>query len=139
MGYISVPATTKHVHWINLIPYPNGTFERGVHWVYLVKSNYSGLYKIGWTSDVKQRMRELPTDQRRVMLGPFRLIHTIATNSGRYLELQLHLLFSHRHSVQEWFRLTESDVDWFIELGDELPEGIPLETDIVPPLALPVE
>jgi hypothetical protein len=137
MSYITTPSTTHRVKWVNLIPYPMGKFMRGVHWVYLVRSKYSGMYKIGWTTNIKQRMADLPLDQHRIMLGPFRLVHTIATNSGRYLELQLHLLFAHRHSVAEWFRLTDADVDWFIALGGELPEGIPLTTDIVPPLAEP--
>lgn len=136
MGYKSVPQTRHKVKWVNLIPYPREKYQHGVHWVYLVQSKYSGMYKIGWTSDVKRRMATLPEDQRHVMLGPFRLIHTIATDCGRYLELQLHLLFAHRHSTQEWFRLTNADVDWFIALGDTLPSGIPVETDIVPPLAL---
>lgn len=139
MGYAATPNTSKAVRWVNLIPYPTAKYERGIHWVYIVKSKYSGLYKIGWTTDVKQRMAELPLDQRRVMLGPFRLTHTIATNCGRYLELQLHLLFSHRHSVREWFRLTDTDIEWLIALGDELPEGIPVKIDIVPPLVGPMD
>ena len=138
MAYITTPHTSHGVRWVNLIPYPKGKYQRGIHWVYLVRSKYSGMYKIGWTDDVARRMTELPLDQRRVMLGPYRLIHAIATNCGRYLELQLHLLFSHRHNVAEWFRLTDTDVEWIIALGSELPEGIPINIDIVPPLAEPV-
>ena len=123
------------VKWINLIPYPERTgYTIGAHMVYLVSAPLADLHKIGWTADIRQRMDVLAHDQHDIP-GPFKLLHTIDTDCGRYLERQLHLLFHHRHSIREWFRLTRADVQWIKDLGCELPDGIPLRADVVPPLA----
>lgn len=126
-----------NIKWVNLIPYPKDKYQHGDHLVYLIYAPSSRVYKIGWTIDIKQRIKELPrsVDQGRWVRPPYRLIHVIYTNSGRYLERQLHLLFAHRVNDHEWFYLTRHDVEWIINLGDLLPDGIPVNTDIVPPLA----
>ena len=126
----------SHVKWVNLIPYPDRKgYSTGAHFVYLVHAPLADLHKIGWSADVRERMKKLERDQSRDVTGPFKLIHTIETDSGTYLERQLHLLFRHRHSVREWFRLTRADVEWIKKLGCILPDGIPMRADVVPPLA----
>lgn len=123
------------VQWINLIPYPNRRdYATGDHVVYLVYASSADLYKIGWTEALKERMWRMNQDQRDIP-GPFKVVHSIRTESGRYLERQLHLLFAHRHSIREWFRLTSADVQWIRHLGHNLPKGIPIGADVVPPLA----
>lgn len=125
------------VKWVNLIPVPRDNYKWGAHTVYLVYAPRTGVYKIGWSSRVDARVRALQQDrlQQAIATPPYRLVHTIDTLRGRFLERQLHLLFAHRHIAQEWYRLTKHDVDWIIELGDYLEFGIPLHVDIVPPLA----
>ncbi len=124
------------IKWVNLIPYPNHRdYAQGNHWVYLLHSRATDLYKIGATDDIRLRMRTVVRDNANDVPGPYRLVHSIWTNSGFYLERQLHLLFRHRHSVREWYRLTKADVRWICALGDTLPDGIPLRTDVIPPLA----
>lgn len=123
------------IKWINLIPYPTRKgYPVGNHTVYLIYAASLDLHKIGWTEDFHARMLNIERDQHDIP-GPFKVIHTIATDSGPYLERQLHLLFRHRHSIREWFRLTRSDVAWIKKLGHKLPDGIPVRVDIVPPLA----
>jgi hypothetical protein len=127
------------IKWVNLIPVPEDKYKWGDHTVYIIHAPYGGLYKIGWTArfDVRVRLRELETEENQVRIAvpPYKLIHAIGTSRGRYLERQLHLLFGHRHISQEWYRLTKPDVRWIIDLGIELEYGIPLYTDIIPPLA----
>jgi hypothetical protein len=123
------------IKWVNLIPYPNHKgYAVGNHVVYLVYAASFDLHKIGWTEDLKERLKTMERDQRDIP-GPYKAIHTIETDSGPYLERQLHLLFRHHHSVREWFRLTKADVQWIRKLGISLPNGIPLRADVVPPLA----
>lgn len=125
----------SNIKWVNLIPYPRRTdYARGFHTVYLVYAKHADLYKIGWTNDLQYRLRHLEMCQRDIP-GPYNLVHSIDTSCGRYLERQLHLLFAHRHSIREWFRLTRADVAWFIALGTSLPNGISPKEDVVPPLA----
>jgi hypothetical protein len=125
----------SRIRWVNLIPYPNRVdYPVGKHCVYLVYAGRADLYKIGWTSDLHQRLLDLPKHQRDIP-GPYRLVHSIETECGRFLERQLHLLFHHRHSIREWYRLTRMDVAWFIALGTSLPDGISTKADVVPPLA----
>jgi hypothetical protein len=125
------------IKWVNLIPVPEDKYRWGAHTVYLVHAPRDSMYKIGWSERVETRMRALEKDrsQTRIATPPYRLIHTIDTSRGRYLERQLHLLFAHRHIAQEWYRLTKPDVQWIIDLGTVLEYGIPLYLDIVPPLA----
>lgn len=123
------------VKWVNLIPFPQRhDYSYGSHVVYLVYSPISDLYKIGWSADLRERMKNLQRDQHDIP-GPYKLIHTTETDCGRYLERQLHLIFAHRHSIREWYRLARADVRWIVNLGERLPNGIPLRADVVPPLA----
>lgn len=127
----------SHIKWVNLIPVPRDNYKWGAHTVYLVHAPRDDIYKIGWSSHVGARMIELQTEpsQTRIATPPYRLIHTIDTLRGRFLERQLHLIFAHRHIFQEWYRLTRADVRWIIDLGDNLEYGVPLNADVVPPLA----
>lgn len=125
------------IKWVNLIPVPSDKYKWGAHTVYLVYAPHNDVHKIGWSERVQARLRALQKEpqQLRIATPPYRLIHTIDTHRGRYLERQLHLLFAHRHIAGEWYRLTKHDVEWIINLGDFLEYGIPLHVDIVPPLA----
>ena len=127
----------SNVKWVNLIPLPRDNYKWGTHTVYLVHAPRSELYKIGWSERAEKRVLKLQHEQRQLEIAtpPYRIIHTIDTLRGRYLERQLHLLFAHRHIANEWYRLTRSDAQWIIDLGDELDYGIPLDADVVPPLA----
>lgn len=125
------------IKWVNLIPIPNDKYIWGDHTVYLVYAPRDDLHKIGWSSDVVHRLPDLQGDSRQIQIAtpPYKLIHTISTSRGRFLERQFHLLFAHRHIAGEWYRLTKADVGWIVDLGKELEYGIPLYADVVPPLA----
>jgi hypothetical protein len=125
------------IKWVNLIPVPQDKYVWGDHTVYLVHSPRSGIHKIGWTTKIEMRLKALEQDSRQLEIArlPYKLIHTMETTRGRFLERQLHLLFAHRHIQGEWYRLTVHDVEWIINLGTKLEGGIPLYADIVPPLA----
>lgn len=121
------------VTWVNLIPYPERK-RIAIGVVYVVSAPLAGLHKIGWSANLHQRLVTLGQSEHDIP-GPFKLIHTIDTGCGDYLERQLHMLFRHRYNVREWFRLTRSDVQWIKSLGSVLSDGIPVTADVVPPLA----
>lgn len=72
-------------------------------WVYLIEANIEGLYKIGFTSDLERRMKEL---------RPSAVLMTIRTSKPRIVEKNLHKEYQHaRLAGTEYFRLLPHEVE----------------------------
>lgn len=82
-------------------------------YVYLLQSG--PFYKIGVSTNVKRRVRELST------LPPFNInvICTIPSENRYELEGNLHTRFSDKHINGEWFELEPSDVAYIKGLANE--------------------
>lgn len=81
-------------------------------WVYLVEG--AGLYKIGVTVDLENRMNGLQA-QSPVRL---RLIHSIKSRRYREVEKYFHRVFENTRKHYEWFALFDSDVRQIMAYGD---------------------
>lgn len=86
--------------------------------VYLLQSP-TGLYKIGKTADINNRLRTF-----NVKL-PFEVEyrHIIRTSDRHALESELHLKYHHRRVNGEWFDLTDSDVAEICAIQDAPLDG----------------
>jgi hypothetical protein len=91
---------------------------RSIHGaVYLAQGtgSYYGLHKIGFTTHLPQRLKQLKKEY-----GAVRLVHQIWADDPRYLETQLHRLFSSQRKQArigtEWFYLSPEQIQWFRSL-----------------------
>jgi len=85
-------------------------------YVYLAKAN--GLYKIGMSTDLSERLRVL-----RGKYSDMQCLWLIATKDqrqGQCLERAIHILFAEKHVCpsflplgKEWFALTSADIERF--------------------------
>lgn len=80
------------------------------YYVYVICSD-EGLYKIGYSKNPTERMRQLQVSIPHKLT----LIHDIMTTQPKLLEKQLHEAYSHKHVRGEWFALSEYDI---IEIKD---------------------
>ena len=77
-------------------------------WVYFIEANIEGLFKIGITSDLDRRMKEL---------RPSAVLTTIRTSRSRIVEKNLHEQYQHaRLAGSEYFRLLPHEVASITEL-----------------------
>ena len=77
-------------------------------WVYLIEANIEGLFKIGITSDLDRRMKEL---------RPSAILTTIRTSRSRTVEKDLHEQYQHaRLAGTEYFRLLPHEVERITEI-----------------------
>ncbi len=76
-------------------------------YVYLMQ--FGTEYKIGTSSNVERRFRELKTQ----MPYEGKIIHTIQTGDPEGIEAYWHGYFSDNRLKGEWFKLTASDVKYF--------------------------
>ena len=87
-------------------------------WVYFLAAD-NGLTKIGCTSNINQRMRQLTN------LLPLKtnLVLTLETENCTEWEKFFHDLFETRREDGEWFRLNQEDIDmtrkWIWLLGND--------------------
>ena len=79
-------------------------------YIYLIKNNDSGLFKIGITKDLKRRFRQLETQSgcslRLVFAGLFLDDDTPVNET----EKVLHNKYKDRKKIGEWFNLTREDI-----------------------------
>lgn len=77
--------------------------------VYLVGAS-NGLTRIGWTTNIKQRLSTLGTS------SPFKLhlLHVIETEQAPSLERRLHEQFKASRNNGEWFSLTPGEIEAMI-------------------------
>lgn len=73
--------------------------------VYFVKAPISGLVKIGKTSDLNQRLRQLRWEHDEL-----EFLHSIESDDVVSLEKQMHKHFEDKRIVGEWFDLKEEDL-----------------------------
>lgn len=82
---------------------------KGNSGVYILKALEGNLYKIGASSQVNKRRRQVNLTQRRCTL-----VHVIETNDMFHLEAYLHRVFVRRRHQEpehrEWFNLRIDDV-----------------------------
>lgn len=81
--------------------------------VYIIREDYTGRYKIGKTKKLDARLKLFNVDL------PFEveLVHSIHTQNCDETERLLHEHFAHKRVNGEWFDLTEEDIAW-IKLGN---------------------
>lgn len=74
--------------------------------------------KIGYTSDINQRIRQLETASPTGIL----LVFSKETNDAYKIEQALHKKYAYKNSNLEWFRLTEEDIVDIINLVNHYTE-----------------
>ncbi len=84
-------------------------------YVYLMKSETTGLYKIGLSIDPDRRRLQLQTDLKE----PVILIHSIKTNDMKELEALLHIEFRNKWHHNEWFMLSGADAEQLKTVTDD--------------------
>jgi len=67
-------------------------------------------YKIGYTKDLMRRLKELETGNP----GILNIIKYFETKWGRKLESAMHRFFKTSNTKGEWFDLSHSDINGFI-------------------------
>lgn len=87
--------------------------HKKIGFVYLMCSE-TGLYKIGRSKAPSNRMKEL-NKQFPVKIW---LIHFFKSNVYIQVEKYLHDKFSIQRKGDEWFSLSQKDIDWFCSLAD---------------------
>ncbi len=75
-------------------------------YVYFIKRESDGLYKIGIAKNIENRMRKLRQKNKCEM----ELVHFIKADNMGYHEKKYHKQFSAKNVIGEWFRLTEKDI-----------------------------
>lgn len=79
--------------------------QRCSAFVYLIHSPASGLFKIGTTKNIKTRFKDLRT-------GDPSLVLLAAISASSLFESWLHAQFQGCRVTGEWFKLSESAVQW---------------------------
>lgn len=75
--------------------------------IYLIQHKDLPEYtKIGYTSDINQRIRQLETASPTGVL----LVFSKETKDAYRIEQALHKKYAYKNSNLEWFRLTEEDI-----------------------------
>ena len=82
----------------------------------LIKIKDKNKYKIGLTSNLKQRISSLSNQ------NPFeiKLITAIENNDIYKLESELHKKFADKNIKGEWFELSQKDVDYIKRIEDDI-------------------
>ena len=77
--------------------------------VYLMKNEEHGVFKIGFSDDVEKRRRNIEGE----IPIPFiiEIVQAWETYHFTKLESALHKLFADKHVKGEWFRLSQTDVE----------------------------
>lgn len=74
-------------------------------YVYILKADF-GVYKIGRTKDLERRLRDF-----RIFPKEFELVHSIACEDEVKVEKELHERYKDKKVRNEWFELTDSDIE----------------------------
>jgi hypothetical protein len=81
-----------------------GRGDKTYAYVYIMGMG-DGLFKVGWTFNVQQRLKEFLTSNPLV-----KLVHAEHVTDARRREKFLHDRFNSKWVAGEWFRLTDEDV-----------------------------
>jgi hypothetical protein len=74
--------------------------------IYLIQQAGSDLYKIGISKHTKKRLKEHQTGNG----NPLQIITNVECKFPYKVETSLHNLWSFKHTIGEWFELTNEDV-----------------------------
>lgn len=89
--------------------------ERESGWVYLIKPVGHNIYKIGYTTNLEQRLK-----QNSKKIGkPVEYVHFFHTDNCQYAEQEVHAMFRNSHLVSEWYTLSDEEVSKFKGLGGQ--------------------
>lgn len=91
--------------------------------VYVLK-NDEGFYKIGYSKNVKKRIKELETANS----GNLYLIKEFKTKYAAKIEARLHSYFKFQQINREWFDLSIEDLNKILELCESYHNSLKLIT-----------
>jgi predicted GIY-YIG superfamily endonuclease len=80
--------------------------------IYLIQAENTNKYKIGYSRNPHQRLKQLQTANGEGLL----LLKEFKTEFATKLEKQLHRYYLNKQTLGEWFQLDEEDVQKFISL-----------------------
>lgn len=103
------PGWEKYIGKWDPTPYA-GPDRKG--FVYLLQTQ-SGLCKIGWTKSVMSRVRQLQCGNPEPLL----LLHHFRSENAQRDERKLHRLFAYKLVRNEWFALTDQDIENVRSIG----------------------
>ncbi len=92
-------------------PLNENDFSKGNEFVYLIYNPSSKLYKVGKTTNIEERLRQLKCQSGCFLelLGYIELEED-CDESSEYLERYIHKLFKSKRVLGEWFSLNIKDV-----------------------------
>lgn len=73
--------------------------------VYILKCNATGHYKIGSTKNISNRMKQLKTANSSIELIKTYPVENVS------VEKELHAVFENQNVNREWFKLTKLDLE----------------------------
>ena len=86
----------------------------GVYFINTPELGDRSLFKIGWSQDINDRLKQLQTG------NGFKLnLYSYILTSNRKLEKEIHASLNEYRKQGEWFDITESDVDEIVEQHTE--------------------
>lgn len=88
--------------------------------IYLIRQDQSDFYKIGITSNIKQRIKSIQT-------GCPNRVEVLATFESKYarnIEGFLHRVWHHLNTNGEWFQLGKDELKEFIPLCKKMNENL---------------
>lgn len=97
---------------------------KGEH-VYVIQ-NMDGLYKIGRSASLGQRMTALRASEG---MG-IRIVHLIKTSRSSKIERLLHKRFSTVRARGEWFSLASQDVAWLLGYQEPIVSQLALQLPV---------
>lgn len=83
-----------------------------MRFVYLIRSDLSGHYKVGIAKSIRSRMNQLQTGQSSTLT----LIDSFESEYASKIEKTLHNLFSHCRLEGEWFEFSVKEISQFHDL-----------------------
>ena len=82
--------------------------------VYLMQSGDTNFYKIGFSNDVRERMKAIQANNPEE-------INLVATCPGGYnVEQEIHKCFNSKRNVGEWFEFSPQDLDNVLQVFDDV-------------------
>ena len=96
-------------------------------YIYLIESysDFENIYKIGYSKNPKQRIKELKTAHPHELT----ILYEFPTKHGRKVESSLHRLFKHKCYDGEWFRLNEEDISKFLIMCENIENSLDMNFD----------
>jgi predicted GIY-YIG superfamily endonuclease len=89
-------------------------------YVYLIKSSETSYYKIGYSANPSQRLKQLQTGCPDELL----MIETFQSQHARRIEYALHNSYSHARKHNEWFDLAIEDEVKFKSLCESIESNL---------------